>query len=164
MATGEEKNSLLNNDAFVCTRVCMECCLRLPLGFAGVPKEGQQQRAAPAQLGGCSDTGMGQALAVPKQEVSLLLCAIDDLKGIAVVVIQGLPVSSGRGKLGTWMVQPCAREVAARGFVIQSSARQDLPCSQGAERCTWHRFLCPLIHPQPRPEIGLGSAPDSSCC
>lgn len=59
--------------------------------------------ACPAwQLGGCSDTGTGRALAVPKQEVSLLLRAINDLKSVIVVVIQGLHLSLGRGKLGTW--------------------------------------------------------------
>lgn len=41
----EEKNLLLNNNAFVCMRVCTECFLKLPLSFPGTPEEGQQQRA-----------------------------------------------------------------------------------------------------------------------
>lgn len=37
---GEEKNLLLNNNAFVCMGVCIKCFLKLPLSFPGIPKEG----------------------------------------------------------------------------------------------------------------------------
>lgn len=82
---GQEKNLLLNSDAFVHVRVCIKGFLKLPPSFPGVPKEGgQQQHVGPVQpwkstRGAVVPVGMVRALLSPSKKC-LLICAASGLK------------------------------------------------------------------------------------
>lgn len=64
---GEEKNVLLNNNAFVRKRVCVKHFLKLPRSFPGVPEAGWQQRAwLPSSPGARGACGRGTGACCPR--------------------------------------------------------------------------------------------------
>lgn len=84
---GEEKNVLLNNNAFVRKRVCVKHFLKLPRSFPGVPEAAA--RVAPVQPWSprCPWAWDGRLLSPSKQRLPSFLQPMAQGKGMAVVAI-----------------------------------------------------------------------------